>query len=133
MLQYIKNEQHYSFLIEAIRQAKRTVWIGTADIKDLYIKEGKDAVPLLKLLEQKVREGFELKDDGLASSINMATLVYEKWETIKVDNTDALVLQGKSIGNGQTLSFADTLKIDKITKNSLTLTRDSYTRTYSKK
>ena len=78
-------------------------------------------------------EGFELKDDGLASSINMATLVYEKWETIKVDNTDALVLQGKSIGNGQTLSFADTLKIDKITKNSLTLTRDSYTRTYSKK
>ena len=61
MLQYIKNEQHYSSLIEAIRQAKRTVWIGTADIKDLYIKEGKDAVPLLKLLEQKVKEGVEVR------------------------------------------------------------------------
>ena len=60
MLRYIKNEEHYSFLIEAIRQAKRTVWIGTADIKDLYIKEGKEAVPLLKLLEQKVKEGVEL-------------------------------------------------------------------------
>ena len=78
-------------------------------------------------------EGFELKDDGLASSINMATLVYEKWETIKLDNTDVLVLQGKSIGNGQTLSFSDTLKIDKISENSLTLTQDSYTRTYTKK
>ena len=54
MLQYIKNEQHYTFFIEAIRQARRTIWIGTADIKDLYIKEGKNAVPLLKLLEQKV-------------------------------------------------------------------------------
>ena len=62
MLRYIKNEEHYSFLIEAIRQAKRTVWIGTADIKDLYIKEGKDAVPLLKLLEQKVKEGVEIFD-----------------------------------------------------------------------
>ena len=39
MLQYIKNEQHYTFFIEAIRQARRTIWIGTADIKDLYIKE----------------------------------------------------------------------------------------------
>ena len=54
MLQYIKNEQHYTFFIEAIRQARRTIWIGTADIKDLYIKEGKNAVPLLKLLEQNI-------------------------------------------------------------------------------
>lgn len=61
MLQYIKNEQHYTFFIEAIRQARRTIWIGTADIKDLYIKEGKDAVPLLKLLEQKVKEGVEVR------------------------------------------------------------------------
>ena len=61
MLQYIKNEQHYSFFIEAIRQARRTIWVGTADIKDLYIKEGKNAVPLLKLLEQKVKEGVEVR------------------------------------------------------------------------
>ena len=61
MLQYIKNEQHYTFFIEAIRQARRTIWIGTADIKDLYIKEGKNAVPLLKLLEQKVKEGVEVR------------------------------------------------------------------------
>ncbi|RHU27181.1 hypothetical protein DXD68_11135 [Parabacteroides sp. TM07-1AC] len=93
--------------------------------------KGSWVAPINGMPEQM--EGFELKDDGLASSINMATLVYEKWETIKLDNTDVLVLQGKSIGNGQTLSFSDTLKIDKISENSLTLTQDSYTRTYTKK
>lgn len=93
--------------------------------------KGSWVAPINGMPEQ--REGFELKDNGLASSINMATLVYEKWETIKLDNTDVLVLQGKSIGNGQTLSFSDTLKIDKISENSLTLTQDSYTRTYTKK
>lgn len=93
--------------------------------------KGSWVAPINSMPEQM--EGFELKDDGLASSINMATLVYEKWETIKLDNADVLVLQGKSIGNGQTLSFSDTLKIDKISENSLTLTQDSYTRTYTKK
>ncbi|WFE84516.1 MULTISPECIES: lipocalin family protein [Parabacteroides] len=93
--------------------------------------KGSWVAPINGMPEQM--EGFELKDNGLASSINMATLVYEKWETIKLDKADALVLQGKSIGNGQTLSFSDTLKIDKISENSLTLTQDSYTRTYTKK
>ena len=93
--------------------------------------KGSWVAPINGMPEQM--EGFELKDNGLASSINMATLVYEKWETIKLDKADALVLQGNSIGNGQTLSFSDTLKIDKISENSLTLTQDSYTRTYTKK
>ena len=61
MLKYIKNEQHYDLLVEAIRQVRRTLWIGTADLKDLYIKEGKEAVPLLKLLERKVKEGIEIR------------------------------------------------------------------------
>ena len=93
--------------------------------------KGSWVAPINGMPEQM--EGFELKDDGLASSINMATLVYEKWETIKLDNADVFVLQVKSIGNGQKLSFSDTLKIDKISENSLTLTQDSYTRTYTKK
>ena len=61
MLKYIKNEQHYDLLVEAIRQVRRTLWIGTADLKDLYIKEGKEAVPLLKLLERKVKEGIVIR------------------------------------------------------------------------
>ena len=76
MLQYIKNEQHYTFFIEAIRQARRTIWNGTADIKDLYIKEGKDAVPLLKLLEQKVKEGVEVTEDSRI--LTMSTCISTK-------------------------------------------------------
>lgn len=53
MLKYIKNEQHYTLLVEAIRQVKRMLWIGTADLKDLYIKEGKGTVPLLRLWSRK--------------------------------------------------------------------------------
>ena len=41
--------------------------------------KGSWVAPINGMPEQM--EGFELKDNGLASSINMATLVYEKWET----------------------------------------------------
>lgn len=76
-------------------------------------------------------EGMDLKENGIASSINMATLVYEKWETIPIaGNQDGLILSGKSIGNGQTIEFSDTLKIDKLTDNTLTVTNGKYTRTY---
>lgn len=57
----------------------------------------------------KVREdGFNLREDGTASSLNMATLLYEKWNRI---GSDSLVLSGKSIGNKQTLEFSDTFQI----------------------
>ena len=35
---FITNEQLYKQVIEPIAQAKRFVWIGTADIKDLHVK-----------------------------------------------------------------------------------------------
>lgn len=60
-------------------------------------------------------QGMELKSDGTASSINMHTLVYESWSR-KGDN---LILKGKSIGNRQTIDFADTLIIEKLTADSL--------------
>ncbi|WP_299578389.1 lipocalin family protein [uncultured Sunxiuqinia sp.] len=77
--------------------------------------------------EPKV-QGFELKEDGKASSINMSTLQYKSWS-----NTDTqLILSGKSIGNGVSFDFTDTLLIQKITADSLILKRGqgqwSYTR-----
>lgn len=68
-------------------------------------------VPGMEYMEQ----GFTLRADGNASSIDMATLQYEKWER----KGNLLILSGKSIGNGQTLSFTDTLKIEKLTRDSL--------------
>ena len=43
-----------------------------------------------------VQQGFELFPDGMAASINMATLRYKKWRL----NGDRLVLTTQSIGNG---------------------------------
>lgn len=66
--------------------------------------------------ESKV-EGIELKQDGTAESINMATLVVEKWS----QDSTTLTLSGKSIGNGVTSDFTETYTVAQGDKNSLTL------------
>lgn len=67
-------------------------------------------------------QGIELQNEGKASSIGMATLQYEKWETCCGSNgTGQIILSGKSIGNGQTLEFSDTLDIVSLKNDTLTL------------
>lgn len=61
MLRYIKNEQHYALLIDEISKAKHTLWIGTADLKDLYIKQRNSVVPFLSMLEQKISQGVSVR------------------------------------------------------------------------
>ena len=61
MIQYIKNEQHYELLIDQLSKVKHTLWIGTADLKDLYIKKQNTAIPFLALLEQKVKKGVSVR------------------------------------------------------------------------
>ena len=61
MLYYIQNEQHYTLLINEISQVKHTLWIGTADLKDLYVKQGRSAIPFLALLEQKIKQGVSVR------------------------------------------------------------------------
>lgn len=62
-------------------------------------------------------QGFVLEEGGKASSVNMATLSYERWEK----QNNRLVLSGKSIGNRQTITFSDTFAIEKLTQDSLVL------------
>ncbi len=78
-------------------------------------------------MEGKV-QGVKIEKGGNASSINMATLVYESWK----QNGDQLVLTGKSIGNGQTIEFADTLEIIKLSADSLILNNGKMTFHYAK-
>lgn len=59
-----------------------------------------------------------LAKEGKASSIGMATLQYESWQLL---SDRQLVLSGKSIGNGQTISFSDTLAILSLQQDTLTL------------
>ena len=45
-IKYIADESHYKEVLSLVSKAKRTVWIGTADIKNLYI----DDKPFLAIL-----------------------------------------------------------------------------------
>ncbi|MCX4368310.1 MAG: lipocalin family protein, partial [Duncaniella sp.] len=58
-----------------------------------------------------------LEPDGKASSINMATLAYDTW-TIEGNR---LILGGKSIGNGQTIDFSDTLVVVRLSADTMVL------------
>ena len=40
---------------------KRTLWIGTADIKDLYINVNGEVKPLLAVIAQLIRRGVEVR------------------------------------------------------------------------
>ena len=58
---YINNEEHYALLMEQINKVKHTLWIGTADLKDLYVKPSSTVVPLLQLLETKVKQKVAIR------------------------------------------------------------------------
>lgn len=74
-------------------------------------------------------QGIRLDEDGEVSSINMATLVYKYWE----QQGDELYLTVKSIGNGVEIEGIDTLKIEKLTTDSLVLNSNyGYTLRYAK-
>ncbi len=74
-------------------------------------------------------QGIRLDEDGEASSIDMATLVYKYWE----QQGDELYLTVKSIGNGVEIEGIDTLKIEKLTTDSLVLNSNyGYTLRYAK-
>lgn len=61
MLRYIQNDLHYTLLIEEVTKVKHTLWMGTADLKDLYVKQGRSALPFLALLEKKIRQGVSIR------------------------------------------------------------------------
>lgn len=73
-------------------------------------------------------QGIKMEEGGVASSVNMATLVYESW---KQEGTK-LILTGKSIGNGQTIEFADTMDIKRVTADSLILDNQGMEIRYAK-
>ena len=61
MLKFISNSDHYKEVLSRVQSVKRTLWIGTADIKDLYVEEGKDKKPFLALIALLIRRGVEVR------------------------------------------------------------------------
>ena len=57
MTQYIADEAHFREVIERATKVKRSLWIGTADIKDLYVEER----PFLGVLANLISKGREIR------------------------------------------------------------------------
>jgi len=60
-IKYIQDEQHYTEVLSLIRHVKRDLWIGTADLKDVYTKHNRSVKPLLSLLSDKVDQGIIIR------------------------------------------------------------------------
>ena len=61
MIKYISNLSHYSDVLANCKNVKHTLWIGTADIKDLYVDVGNEKKPFLALMAQLIRKGVEIR------------------------------------------------------------------------
>ena len=61
MLTYISNFYHYKEVLSRVQSVKHMLWIGTADIKDLYIEIGKEKKPFLALIAMLIRRGVEVR------------------------------------------------------------------------
>ncbi len=75
-----------------------------------------------------IEQGFMLKADGKAFSVNMSTLSYEAWQ----EKDNRLILSGKSMGNHQTIEFSDTFDIEKLTSDSLILRKNDLKLEYAR-
>ncbi len=60
-IQYIKDLDHYKVVMNAAMKAKRFLWLGTADLKDLYVKQNQVAMPFLKILAKRLKNGVEVR------------------------------------------------------------------------
>lgn len=58
---YIKNEEHYTDVILRIANVERSLWIGTADIKDLYVKQANQVIPLLAVIAKQIERGISVR------------------------------------------------------------------------
>ncbi len=61
MTRYIADREHYDEVLLRAAGVKDLLWIGTADIKDLYIEESGRTQPFLALLERLLRSGVDVR------------------------------------------------------------------------
>ena len=61
MLTDISNIDHFKEVLSRVQSVKHNLWIGTADIKDLYIEMGKEKKPFLALIAQLIKKGVEVR------------------------------------------------------------------------
>ncbi len=61
MYTYISDTSHFKEVLSRVLSVKHLLWIGTADIKDLYVDVGNEKKPFLALIAQLIRRGVEVR------------------------------------------------------------------------
>lgn len=60
-VEFISGKDHYDKVVAKVASVRKSLWIGTADIKDLYVKSGTETEPLLSLLAKLLKRGVEIR------------------------------------------------------------------------
>lgn len=60
--EYLTDAAIYRRVVQdELPSAKRLLWIGTADLKDLHVPRGKRAIPLLQVISELIDRGVEVR------------------------------------------------------------------------
>lgn len=60
-VEFISGTDHYTKVIERVASVKKSLWIGTADIKDLHVKAGNSTEPFLGVIARLLKRGVEIR------------------------------------------------------------------------
>ncbi|MBD5222734.1 MAG: phospholipase [Bacteroidales bacterium] len=60
-VEFISGKNHYDKVIPRVASVRKSLWIGTADIKDLHIKAGTSSEPFLAVLAKLLKRGVEVR------------------------------------------------------------------------
>ncbi len=60
-IEFISGRDHYDKVVARVASVKKSLWIGTADIKDLHVKTGNSTEPFLAVLSKLLRRGVEIR------------------------------------------------------------------------
>ena len=61
MIEYIADTDHYNKVLAKVANVKQSLWIGTADIKDLHDKVGATTKPFLAVIALLIRRGVAVR------------------------------------------------------------------------
>ncbi len=106
MLIYISNIDHYNEVLSRVQSVKQMLWIGTADIKDLYVDVDQEKKPFLAIIAQHIRRGVEVrlihaKEPGpnFREDFDKYTVLYDRLERVLCPRVHfkMLVFDGKEV------------------------------------
>ena len=60
-VEFISGKDHYVKVVAKVVSARKSLWIGTADIKDLHVKAGSSTEPFLAVLAKLIKRGVEIR------------------------------------------------------------------------